>query len=446
MASFYDLEEDSSDVWSYFIDQSALLDATSSSSILDGNTVGANLELSSAEVGATVESNRSLLGTLYGNTNAVNSCIPPITNEAGICTPALYWSSTTQQVEAAIFRQERGVEDSQSKKRKLELEIDALELDILERKKQHLIDVRNNATGASEGRIGSNQLINTLLGHDFEFQLPHQMQPPINGTLPGEMPVLLQNFDELDQWRPMLSQGDINFDTTQVAGHSIQAMESYIRQYTSDELEPRYSNIDGFFLTTNIHDSAMGLQLDTSTSPEHPATLARASVSEKVSRQIVIHNKTNASTARTDQAIRKQHAQTMAQLQRKIPGRGTTVSSMVSVFACREGVMLGPKRKTAAQRAKSQAVRAAGGACLLCSLLKKTVSSIAQVVIVKYSSLLQCSGKRPCETCQWYFARGAKGRSTSFEWTCDVRTKLSDLNVFCDRKGMSARYDVTLGS
>jgi hypothetical protein len=337
-----------------------------------------NLEISSADVGATTKSNESLLATLYGNTTAADSCIPSTTNETGTYTPASGWISTSQQGEATIFRHGGGVEDSQSKKRKLELEIEALELDILERKKQHLIDVRNNATGASEGRSGSNQLTNTLPGHDFEFQLPYQMQPHINGTLPDKMPVLLQKFDELGEWPPMLSQDIINFGLTQVSGHSTPATESYIGLYTSEELESGYSNFDSFFPTTDIHDSRIGLWLDTSTSPAHPAILARASVSEKVPHQMVIRNKANASTARTDQAIRKQHARTMAQLQRKIPGRGTTVSSMVSVFACREGVMLGPKRKTAAQRAKSQAVRAAGGACLLCSLLKKTVSSIAQ--------------------------------------------------------------------
>ena len=82
-----------------------------------------------------------------------------------------------------------------------------------------------------------------------------------------------------------------------------------------------------------------------------------------------------------------------------------------------------------------QEVLGAGGSCCLCWFRKKKVQGYLQSLVI-YSLLTivppcQCSGERPCETCTIYWEKRVN-QSTSFMWTCDNRSKLSDLRIFTD--------------
>ncbi|KAF2798147.1 hypothetical protein K505DRAFT_371945 [Melanomma pulvis-pyrius CBS 109.77] len=82
-----------------------------------------------------------------------------------------------------------------------------------------------------------------------------------------------------------------------------------------------------------------------------------------------------------------------------------------------------PKRKcTKAQREHKSHVKKAGGSCFLCFFRK-----------------LKCSGNRPCTNCMIQRDKHAYS-STNFMWTCDVRGKLADIDLFSNTplfKGIS---------
>lgn len=82
-----------------------------------------------------------------------------------------------------------------------------------------------------------------------------------------------------------------------------------------------------------------------------------------------------------------------------------------------EAFCLGPQPKqkrsrTSIQRRNRKDVQYAGGACVLCFISKR-----------------KCSGQRPCDYCRRYWEKRVY-TSTSFMWTCDVWTKLTDHNIF----------------
>ncbi|KAM0794510.1 hypothetical protein BDR22DRAFT_689918 [Usnea florida] len=139
------------------------------------------------------------------------------------------------------------------------------------------------------------------------------------------------------------------------------------------------------------------------------------------------HRVSTFSSTQQDQAV---HSPDMSVIIRKRPRlpqppKARPLSAIQHELARRTGVPevslgvmcfntepLRKRNRTGSQKQNKKDVQSGGGSCFLCFISKK-----------------KCSGQRPCETCTNYWQKRIHD-STSFTWTCDVRSKLSDLNIF----------------
>ncbi|KAF2132983.1 hypothetical protein P153DRAFT_428993 [Dothidotthia symphoricarpi CBS 119687] len=92
----------------------------------------------------------------------------------------------------------------------------------------------------------------------------------------------------------------------------------------------------------------------------------------------------------------------------------TKVPSNYLGLMCHSGLMISSTRqkRTEAQKKNRQDLKKRGGSCILCFVLK-----------------MVCQGGNPCERCKEFWAKRADS-STSFKWSCVVRTRMADIEIF----------------
>ncbi|KAH8747391.1 hypothetical protein BGZ57DRAFT_916761 [Hyaloscypha finlandica] len=131
-------------------------------------------------------------------------------------------------------------------------------------------------------------------------------------------------------------------------------------------------------------------------------------------------NKTNRKRQRSPEANQGQERSVIRQL-----SKNTGVPEPhLGVLSFCDGPPI-KRNRTKSQKDNKKDVIRAGGSCLYCVVYKR-----------------KCSGERPCDQCQQYWQKRSYD-STSFRWTCTIRWKLTDYDLFSSPSDMSQHPSVS---
>lgn len=125
-------------------------------------------------------------------------------------------------------------------------------------------------------------------------------------------------------------------------------------------------------------------------------------------------SKTNRKRQRSPEANQHQELSVIRQLSKS----SGVPEPHLSVLSFCEGPPI-KRNRTKSQKENRKDVIKAGGSCLYCVVNRR-----------------KCSGERPCDTCQQYWQNRSYD-STNFRWTCTIRWKLTDYDLFSSPLDMS---------